>query len=93
MNKNSSSLMKGRGSIPSRCQEQVLTGGTWDYFLIAPLFQTNTLHPATGQTLGGHWLAAGNDSGTVHGDFTVRSLSTVVEIDPAIAEWGVFTST
>ncbi len=68
-------------------EQQVLTGGTWDYFLIAPYFNTPPYPPARIDNLLVIGLAAGTTPyqyTQVYGPIPIDG----VEIDPAIVEVG-----
>ena len=80
-------LNEGQGVHSVHVPDAVLTGGTWDYFLIAPYFNPAPHPPADVDSLLVIGLAAGTipDQYTeIYGNIPIDG----VEIDPAIVEVG-----
>ncbi len=80
-------LNEGQGIHSVTMPEKVLTGGTWDYFLIAPYFNTSPYTPQQVKRLLVIGLAAGTIPAQyteIYGEIPIDG----VEIDPAIAEVG-----
>ncbi len=80
-------LNEGQGVHSMYVPDAVLTGGTWDYFLIAPYFNSAPHPPADVDSLLVVGLAAGTipDQYTeIYGPIPIDG----VEIDPAIVEVG-----
>ncbi|MBN1260567.1 MAG: fused MFS/spermidine synthase [Anaerolineae bacterium] len=80
-------LNEGQGVHSVYAPSQVLTGGTWDYFLAAPLFNPTPFEPSDVDRALIVGLAAGTISKQltqVYGPIAIDG----VEIDPAIVEVG-----
>ena len=80
-------LNEGQGIHSVYSPETLLTGGTWDYFLIAPYFNPP---PHTAEQVGS-LLVIGSAAGTIPKQYTaIYGAISIdgVEIDPAIVEVG-----
>jgi spermidine synthase len=80
-------LNEGEGVHSVYAPSQLLTGGTWDYFLAAPFFNASPIDPSEVQSLGIIGLAAGTAARqytAVFGPIPIEGY----EIDPAIIEVG-----
>jgi len=80
-------LNEGQGIHSIYAQNQILTGGTWDYFLIAPYFNPAPYKPEQVKSL----LVVGLAGGTISSQYTeiygpIRMDG--VEIDPEIVKVG-----
>lgn len=80
-------LNEGQGLHSVYNPDTLETGGTWDYFLVAPFFNAPPFAPANVQSLGLVGLAAGTIAkqySAIFGPIPIDG----IEIDPAIAQVG-----